>query len=103
MFAGCAEMDSGCGEVGLPLVGVVPICEQFSEQQSRAAATCGVALWAKAAFWQQSISPIAPPMLQDCSLECSGAPATALPATTNKITKDMSRVLIAIAHFMEDN
>ena len=77
-------------------------CEQLSEQQRRAAATCGVLRRLNAAL-QQSISPIAPPMLHDCSLECRGAPATALPATTSKITKDMSRVLIAIAHCMEND
>jgi len=78
----------------------VPFCEQFNEQHRRAPATCGVLLWLSAAL-QQSISPIAPPMLQDCSLECRGAPATALPATTSNMTKDMSLVLIGIAHCME--
>jgi hypothetical protein len=84
------------------LDGVVPFCEQFKEQHRRALATCGVLLRLSAAL-QQSISPIAPPMLHDCSLECSGAPATALPATTSKMTKDISRVLIAITHCMEEN
>src|SRR5205823_3781625 len=79
---------------------VVPLCEQFNEQQRRAAATCGVLLWRSAAL-QQSISPISPPMLHDCSLECRGAPATALPATISKMTRDMSRVLIAIVHCRE--
>jgi len=85
-----------------PFEGVVPFCEQFNEQQRRALATCGVLWWLSAAL-QQSISPIAPPMLHDCSLKCSGAPATALPATASKITKDMSRVFIAIAHCMENH
>jgi hypothetical protein len=76
-----------------PLDGVVPLCEQFNEQHRRALATCGVLLWLSAAL-QQSISPIAPPMLHDCSLECSGAPATALPATISNMTKDMRRVLM---------
>src|SRR5207244_652606 len=62
-------------------------------QHSRADADSAVWAFMSAAL-QQSISPIAPPMLHDCSLECRGAPATALPATTSNTTKDMNRVLI---------
>jgi len=51
---------------------------------------------------QQSISPIAPPMLHVCSLECSGVPANALPVTISNSTRDVSRVLITIAHFREN-
>jgi hypothetical protein len=86
----------------MPFDGLVPFCEQFNEQQRRALATCGVLLWLSAAL-QQSISPIAPPMLHDCSLECRGAPATAHPATTSNTTKAMNRVLIDVSHCMEND
>jgi hypothetical protein len=84
------------------LVGVVPFWEQFSEQQRRALATCGVLLLLSAAL-QQSISPIAPPMLHDCSPECRGVPAKAPLATINKSTSDENRVLMATDHSMENN
>lgn len=82
--------------------GVVPCCEQFTAQHNRAAADCSVSAFISAAL-QQSISPIAPPMLHDGSLGCSGAPATALPVTTSNMTKDMRRVLITIDHCIENS
>jgi hypothetical protein len=99
----CADK-VGCdfGWTRPPLDGVVPFCEQFNEQQRRALATCGVVLWLSAAL-QQSISPMAPPMLHDCSLECRGEPATALLATTSNMTNDMRRVFIGIAHCREND
>jgi hypothetical protein len=78
-----------------PLLGVVPSFEQLRAQQSRAALTPGIAPCAKAAFLQQSISPIKPPMLHGCSLKCNGLPATAPAPTASKMTRDMSRVLMA--------
>src|SRR5207253_8529449 len=45
---------------------------------------------------QQSISPMVPPMLHDCSVECRGVPANAPPATINKSTSDVSLALMAI-------
>ena len=65
----CAS-NVGCnfGWTRTPLDGIVPFCEQLREQHKRALATCGVLLRLSAAL-QQSISPIAPPMLHDCSLE----------------------------------
>src|SRR5882724_7774396 len=98
MPAGCAEIDSGWGELVFPFAGVVPLCEQFNEQQSRAAVTCGVALRAKAAFLQQSISPIG----HDSSFECRGIPIAALPATARSRIELTSHFLIAQDHFTEN-
>ncbi len=99
--AGYAETDScNLGECRTELDGEVPSFEQFTAQHSRADADSAVWAFRRAAL-QQSISPIAPPMLHDCSLECRGAPANAPPATINKSTSDVNRVLMAIAHCME--
>jgi len=76
--------------------GTVPSVAHSIAQHNRAAATWGVWLCMSAAL-QQSISPIAPPMLHDCWLECRGMPATALPATISKSTKHVSRVFMVIA------
>jgi len=70
-------------------------------QHSRADADSAVWAFMSAAL-QQSISPIAPPMLHVCSLECRGVPANAPPATIIKSTKDVSRILITIAHCIEN-
>lgn len=91
MLAGCAAIDNGWVEVELPLEGVVPSWEQFNEQQSRAAVTCGVALWAIAAFLQQSISL----MGHDSSFECRGMPIAALPARAKSRIELTSHFLIA--------
>ena len=98
MLAGCDEIDKGWGELVFAFAGVVPLCEQFSEQQSRAAVTCGVALWAKAAFLQQSISP----MGHDSSFECRGIPIAALPATARSRIELTSHFLIANDHCREN-
>src|SRR5205823_2283723 len=84
-----------CGEGRTEFDGDVPSLEQFSAQHNRAEADSAVWAFISAAL-QQSISPIAPPMLHDCSVECSGVPANAPPATINKSTSDVSRVLMAI-------
>lgn len=82
--------------------GEVPSLGQFTAQHSRADADSAVWAFMSAAL-QQSISPIAPPMLHDCSLECRGVPAKAPPAKTNKSTSDMSLVLMAISHCIENS
>src|SRR5260221_10024120 len=97
-LAGCAETDNGCEGVEFPLEGVVPSCEQFSAQHSRAAVTCGVALWVIAAFLQQSISPIG----HDSSLECRGIPIAALPATARSRIELTSHFLITKDHCREN-
>ena len=98
VLAGCAAagVACDCGEMRPLLDGVDPFCEQFSEQQRRAAVACGLFFLLRAAL-QQSIAPIAPPMLHDCSLECMGIPASALPPSTNKRIRDATRVLMVIA------
>ena len=84
-----------CGEGRTELDGEVPSLEQFSAQHSRADADSALRAFMSAAL-QQSISPIMPGMLHDCSLECSGVPAKAPPATINKSISDVSRVLMTI-------
>jgi len=78
-----------------PVEPVVPLCEQFRAQHKRAVETSGVRLWAWAAFLQQSIAAISG-MLHSCSLECSGIPAKAPPATINKSTSDMNFARMAL-------
>jgi len=74
---------------------VVPLCEQFRAQHKRAVEISGVTLLTWAAFLQQSL-PAIPGMLHSCSLECSGIPAQAPPATINNSTSDMSLARMAI-------
>ncbi len=81
--------------------GAVPSFEQSTAQHKRAAATAGVWLCLRAAL-QHSMSPIAPPMLHESSLECRGMPAKALPASTSNSTKDVSRFLIVANHCREN-
>ena len=101
LTAGCAETETcNLGECRAELAGEVPSVEQFTAQHSRAEADSAVWAFMRAAL-QQSISPIAPPMLHDCSPECRGVPAKAPPATINKSTSDVNRVLMAIAHCRE--
>ena|SRR5438067_719064 len=94
---GYAETDRcNCGEGRTELDGELPSLEQFSAQHSCAEADSAVWAFMSAAL-QQSISPIMPGMLHDCSLECSGVPAKAPPATISKSTSDVSRVLMTIS------
>jgi len=74
---------------------VVPLCEQLRAQHKRAVETSAVMVPAWAAFLQQSI-PAIPGMLHSCSLECSGIPAQAPPATINNSTSDMNLARMAI-------
>lgn len=48
------------------------------------------------------MSPIAPPIGHDCSLACIGAPARALPPSTSKSIRDVSRILITINYSREN-
>src|SRR5437879_1284782 len=99
---GYVETDRcNCGEGRTELTGEVPSLEQFSAQHRRADADSAVWAFMSAAL-QQSMSPIMPGMLHDCSLECSGVPANAPPATINKSTRDVSRVRMIIAHCIEN-
>ncbi|PYS45125.1 MAG: hypothetical protein DMF71_01080 [Acidobacteria bacterium] len=83
------------------MTGEVPSLEQFSAQHSRADADSAVWAFMSAAL-QQSISPIAALIGHDRSLECRGVPANAPPATIINSTRDVSRVLITIAHCKEN-
>ena len=74
---------------------MVPLCEQLRAQHKRAVETSGVRLAVWAAFLQQSI-PAMPGMLHSCSLEWSGTPETAPPASINKTTNDVIRALITL-------
>lgn len=76
--------------------GTVPSVEQLTAQHKRAAATAGVWLCLSATL-QQSMSPIAPPMLHDSSWERRGMPAKALPASISKSPKEINRFFI-VAH-----
>ena len=105
VLAGCVAAGAACdcGEMRPLLDGVVPFCEQFSEQQRRATVTCGLFFLLRAALQQSiaPIAPIAPPMLHDCSLECIGIPASALPPSTSKRIRDAIRVLMIIDYCIE--
>lgn len=93
----CTIDNCNCGEIRTVLDGEVPSLEQFNAQQRRADADSTV--WAAmSAALQQSISPIAPPIGQDCSPVCVGigAPATMPPPTINKSTSAVSRILITV-------
>jgi hypothetical protein len=58
-------------------------------------------LFRLSAALQQSMSPIMP-IGHDCSLECIGTPAKALPVNVNNRINDMSLILMA-AHYSREN
>ena len=80
-----------CGEGRTELDGEVPSLEQFSAQHSRADADSALRAFMSAAL-QQSMSPIKPFIPHVCSLECSGVPAKAPPATINRSSSEVSRI-----------
>ena len=84
-----------CGAKRTPFVGAVPSFEQFSAQQSRAVAVCASLLGMSAAL-QQSMSPIAWSMPQDCSSNCTGTPPNTLPLNSNIRTRDVSRIRMTV-------
>ena len=88
-----------CGTKRAPFVGAVPSFEQFSAQQRRAVAVCASLLGMSAAL-QQSMSPIAWSMLQDCSPNCTGMPPNALPLSISTSARDISRIRITPAYSM---
>jgi hypothetical protein len=81
------------------VVPLVPCCGQFKAQQRRAVVTAGVASDARAVA-QQLISPI---MLHSFSSECSGKPASALPAKVIMRTEAVSHFAIGSNYIERSN
>ena len=86
-----------CGEKRPAFAGAVPSFEQFSAQHRRAVAASAFASGVSATL-QQSMSPIAWSMLQDCSPNCTGTPANALPLNISTRIRDVNRIRMTVSH-----
>ena len=88
-----------CGENGATFAGAVPSFEQFSAQQ-RSAVAASLFLCAIRAALQQSIPPTEWSIPQDCSPNCIGTPANALPLSIKTSTRDVSRIRMTATYSM---